>query len=108
LLATLSQNPAVAAAVAAAGARNHPALGPLAGQGAPAAPPATAYEPESDDDDAETRDQILLASLTACRKSEAKKEMLMLIKNGIKHGLWRRIKIIENLDGRCQAALIPL
>jgi len=34
--------------------------------------------------------------------------MLMLIKDGIKHGPWRRIKIIENLDVRRQAALILL
>jgi len=32
----------------------------------------------------------------------------MLMKDGIKHGLWRRIKIIENLDVRHQAALILL
>jgi len=101
LLAQLNQNPRVAA-------HNHPALGPLAGLVAPAAAPAAAHEPESDDDEAETRDQILLASLAACRKNEAKKEMLMLCKDGIKHGLWRRIKIIENLDVRRQAALILL
>jgi len=104
LLATLNQN----SALAAARAHNHPALGPLAGQRAPAAAPAAAHEPESDDDDAETRDQILLASLTACRKNEAKKEMIMLIKDGIKHGLWRRIKIIKNLDVRRQVALMLL
>jgi len=108
LLAQLNENPRIAAALADTGAHNHPALGPLAGLVAPPAAPAAAHEPESDDDDAETRDQILLASLTACRKNEAKKEMLILIKDGIKHGLWRRIKIIENVDVRRQAALILL
>jgi len=108
LLAQLNQNPRIAAALADTRAHNHPALGPLAGLLAPAAAPAAAQEPESDDDDAEARDQILVASLTACRKNEAKKEMLMRIKDGIKHDLWRRIKIIKNLDVRRQAALILL
>ena len=108
LLTQLNQNPCIAAALADAGAHNQPALGPLAGQVAPAAAPGAAHESESDDDEAETGDQILLASLAARRKNEAKKEMLMLCKDGIKHGSWRRIKIIENLDVRRQAALILL
>jgi len=108
LLAQLNQNPQIAAALADARAHNHPALRPLAGLLAPAAAPATAHEPETDDDDAEARDQILLAFLAVYRKNEAKKEMIMLIKDGIKHGLWRRIKIIKNLDVRRQAALILL
>jgi len=108
LLAQLNKNPRIAAALADTGAHNHPALGPLAGLLAPPAAPVAAHEPESDDDEAETRDQTLLASLAACRKNEAKKEMLMLIKDEIKHGLWRRIKIIKNIDVRRQAALILL
>ena len=108
LLAQLNQDPRIAAAIADAGAHNHPALGPLAGLLAPAAAPAAAQEPESDDEDAEARDQILLASLAVCKKNEAKKEMLMLIKDGIKHGLWRRIKIIESEEVRREAALIVL
>ena len=112
LLAQLNQNPRIAAALAEVGAHNHPALGPLAGAVAPNAAPGAAHDPESDEDEAEdeaeNRDQILLASLAACRKNEAKKEMLMLMKDGIKHGLWRRIKIIENLGVRRQAAIILL
>jgi len=50
----------------------------------------------------------LLASLAACKKNEAKKEMLMLIKDGIKHGLWRCMKIIESKEVRRAAALIVL
>jgi len=108
LLAQLNQNPRIAATNADAGAHNHPALGPLTGPLAPAAAPAAAQEPESVDEDAEARDQILLASLAVCKKNEAKKEMPMLIKDGIKHGLWRRIKIIESEEVRRAAALIVL
>jgi len=108
VLAKLNENPRIAAALADTRANNHPAVGPLAGLLARPAAPAADQDPESDEDEAETRDQILLASLAACRKNEAKKEMLMLIKDGIKHGLWGRIKIIENLDVRHQAALILL
>jgi len=56
LLAQLNQNPRIAAAIADAGAHNHPFLGPLAGLLAPAAAPAAAQEPESGDEDAEARD----------------------------------------------------
>jgi len=107
LLAQLNQNPRIAAALADAGAHDHPALGPLAGAVAPPAARAAAHDLESDDN-AEARDQILLASLAAGRKNEAKKEMMMLIKDGTKHGLWRCIKIIKNLDVRRQAAPILL
>ena len=69
LLAQLNQNPRIAAALAEAGAHNHPALGPLAGAVAPPGTPAADHESESEDDEAETRDQILLASLAACRKN---------------------------------------
>jgi len=70
LLAQLNQNPRIAAAIAEAGAHNHPALGPLAGLVAPPAAPATAHDPESEDDDTEARDQILLAVNHKKRKSK--------------------------------------
>jgi len=123
LIAQLAQNPQLAAALAAVGVNNNPELGPpagrpvapaagqvaaAAGQMAPAEGQDAGGEAESDDEAEEERDQILRASLAACRKDEAKKEMMMLIKNGIKHGLWRRIKVIENKDVRKQAALMLL
>jgi len=123
LIAQLAQNPAAMAAVlAAAGGNNNPELGPpagrqvaaAAGQDAAAAGQIVQDEgqeagDEGDSDyEAEERDQILLASLAECRKDEAKKEMLALIKNGIKQHLWRRIKVIENKDVRKQAALMLL
>jgi len=107
LLAQLNQKPQVAATFAAAGAHNDPALGPLAGQVAPAAGQVATGEPESDND-GDAKDQILLDSLMAIKKNQAKKEMLILIKDGVKHGLWRHIKIIKNLEVRRQAALCLL
>jgi len=83
-------------------------VAPAAGQIAPAGAQDAGDEVESDEDE-EKKEQILRASLFACRKDEAKKEMLMLIKNGIKNGLWmRRLKVIENKDIRREAALILL
>jgi len=77
---------------------------------APAAGQVAAREPESDDnaEGAEARDVILLDSLLAIKKNQAKKEMLILIKDGVKHGLWRHIKIIENLEVKRQAAICLL
>jgi len=88
LLSTLNQKPQIAAQLVAAGAHNHPALGHTAGQ-------VAAPEPENDDNAAD-RDQILLDALSAVKKNQAKKEMSLLIKDGVKHDLWRRTKIIKN------------
>jgi len=107
LLAQLNENPQIAAALADSGAHNHPALGPLAGLLAPAAaqPLLMSRKLTTTTQRQETRFCLLLW-LHAGRMKP--KEMLMLIKDGIKHGLWRRIKIIKNLDVRRQSALILL
>jgi len=42
------------------------------------------------------------------QEEQGQKRDANAVKDGIKHGLWRRIKIIKNLDVRRQAALILL
>ena len=101
LLGILNQNPDMAARLVDAGANNRGQI----------APPGPREDPEEDDEGAEeaaVRDQILMDSLSAAQKNHAKKEMLLLIKDGVKHGLWRRIKIIESPEVRRQAALFLL
>ena len=73
---------------------------------AAAAPPDAADAPQAGpvrDDDA--MENILQAALNANQSSEAKREMLLLIKNEVRNGLWRRIKIINSPQVKKKAAL---
>lgn len=60
------------------------------------------------DQEALIRDQTMLDALNSPNYNKIKKEMAILIKDGVKNGVWRRIKMITNQQVRRQAALILL
>jgi hypothetical protein len=80
-------------------AANNPQFAPLVAQGNAGNAPAAAQ-----DEDTVARNEVLREAIRAMDGQQLSKEMLLMIKDAVKNGLWRRIKMISNKDVRRAAA----
>jgi len=63
---------------------------------------------DEDDTEAMLKDQTMLDALDSSNSTQANNDMKLLIKDAVKNGLWRKIKIITNPSVRTKAAEIVL
>jgi hypothetical protein len=60
------------------------------------------------DPDAHARDQVMLDALNSPYANQVKEDMKLIIKDAVKNGLWRKLKVIPNADVRKKATQIVL